>query len=247
MFAATARAKRALHAALHAVGLDVVRYRGPVSAQPRRRELLAEQRIDVVLDVGANVGNFARELRGDEFAGRIVSFEPLADAYAALAAAAASDPAWETRNVALGRDDGEAELHIAGNSMSSSLLPMRDRHLAAAPDSRYVGSEQVHVVRLDTIRSEILRPEDRVFLKLDVQGVELAVLDGATETLPQVHVLQSELSLFPLYEGDASIADVLLRLDEEGFNLLWFDGAFRDPSGQLLQVDGLFVRRQARS
>ena len=82
-----------------------------------------------------------------------------------------------------------------------------------------------------------------MFSKLDVQGTELAVLDGAAQTLSQVQALEIELSLFSLYDGDALIGDVLRRLDDEGFNLLSFHGGFREPSGQLLQVDALFVRR----
>jgi FkbM family methyltransferase len=240
---AAARAKQALHDALHAVGVDVVRYRGTVFPHLRRRELLVEQAIDVALDVGANDGGYGRELRRDGFGGRIVSFEPLSGAYASLAGAAAADPRWECNNVAVGREDGDASIHVAGNAISSSLLPMGDRHVAAAPESRYVGREQVRIVRLDTLRPQILGEADRVFLKIDVQGLELAVLDGAPETLRQVRALELELSLFPLYEGEPAVGDVLRRLDDEGFNLLSFHGGFREPAGQLLQVDGLFVRR----
>jgi FkbM family methyltransferase len=240
---AGARAKQALHDALHAVGVDVVRYRSTVFPHLRRRELLVEQAIDVVLDVGANDGGYGRELRRDGFARRIVSFEPLSGAYTSLADAAEADPQWACNNVAVGREDGEALIHVAGNAMSSSLLPMGDRHAAAAPESRYVGSEQIHIVRLDTLRPQILGESDRVFLKIDVQGLELAVLDGAPETLRQVRALELELSLFPLYEGEPAVDDVLRRLDHEGFNLLSFHGGFREPAGQLLQVDGLFVRR----
>jgi FkbM family methyltransferase len=238
-----AQVKQLFHDAAHALGIDVVRYRGTVFPQLRRRELLAEQRVDVALDIGANDGGYALTMRREGFNGRIVSFEPQTATFAQLADSARQDPLWEVRNVAVGREDGVAELHVAGNSMSSSLLPMRERHLAAAPDSGYVASEQVPVVTLDALRREILDPSDRAFLKLDVQGLELAVIDGAAATLRQVHAMEIELSLFPLYEGDPPLDDVLRRLDEEAFNLLSFHGGFREPSGQLLQVDALFVRR----
>lgn len=240
---ATARAKKLFHDALHVAGVDVVRYRGTVFPQLRRRELLAERSIDTVLDVGANDGGYGLELRRAGFTGRIVSFEPLSVAYATLANRAAAVDGWEFQNVALGREDGYAEIHVAANLISSSLLPMTERHETAAPESRYVGSEEVRVVRLDSLRETLLAPSDRVFMKIDVQGLELAVLDGAPVTLRQVHGLELELSLFPLYDGDPPIGDVLRRLDDEGFNLLSFHGGFREPSGQLLQVDALFVRR----
>lgn len=205
--------------------------------------LLAHHGIDVVFDVGANEGHFARELRESGYRGRIVSFEPLSSAYAVLERAAARDALWLTEKAALGDASRDDELMISGNGESSSLLNMLPRHEQAAPSSAYVGTETVHVTTLDSRFQQYVAPNDTVLLKIDAQGYERRVLDGAAQSLPRIRGVQVELSLVPLYEGDTPLAEMISYLYERGFVLASFEPVFCDPrSGQLLQVDGLFFR-----
>ena len=235
--------RRAVHGPLRRIGYDIVRYDPGRTSEGRRARLLAERDIDVVLDVGANDGPFATNLRQAGYLGRIISFEPQHAAFERLKVACRSDPAWDCRQVALGSADGEFELHVAGNSSSSSLLEMTSQHTASAPSSRYVASELVAVRRLDAILDEVVRPDDALYLKLDVQGFELEVLHGAEEVLPQVLVVESELSLAHLYENGATLVDVVGHLDARGFELVSLEPAFVDErDGRLLQVDGIFTR-----
>lgn len=228
---------------LRRAGFDLVRYDPSRTPELRRVRLIADRGVDLVLDVGANTGPFARALREAGYAGRIVSFEPQLAAFSELEAASGSDLAWDCRRVALGSSDGTVELHVAGNSSSSSLLEMTEQHVTSAPESRYVTSERVELRRLDTIRDEVVRRDDTVYLKVDVQGFELEVLRGAEETLEQVVAVEAELSFVPLYEGGAALMDVVSHLDERGFHLLTLDPVFVDSrDGRLLQVDGLFAR-----
>jgi FkbM family methyltransferase len=217
---------------------------GPLREEEgRRARLLAHLGIGVVLDVGANVGQYAERTRAAGYDGRIVSFEPLSDAHAALARAAAADPRWEVRRLALGEQDGEAEINVAGNSYSSSLLAMEERHVASAPESRYVGSERVRTARLDGLWDEVVRPGERAWLKLDVQGFELQVLRGAGERLAELAAVQTELSLVPLYAGAAPWRTIVDLLEGAGFELAGLEPGFEDPaSGRMLQADGVFVR-----
>lgn len=212
----------------------------------RSVSLLAAHGIDVVLDVGANVGQYARSLLRMGYRGRIVSFEPSAGARLKLSANARGVPGWQVVPLGLGDFDGQSTLHIAGNSQSSSLLDMLPRHVQAAPDSAYVSTELIEVRRLDSIFTTYCRAGDRCFLKLDVQGFEQAVLRGARDSLARCIGVQLEMSFVPLYVGEATLTDMLEIMSDLGYSLMSLENGFADPaSGRLLQVDGVFYRNAA--
>jgi FkbM family methyltransferase len=203
--------------------------------------------IDLVLDVGANSGQYAQGIRDHGWTGPLVSFEPLGSAYAALEERSSADPDWTARRLALTDSAGEIELQVAGNSASSSLLPMARLHSEAAPHSAVIGTESVPAARLDDVIDEIALGRRRIWLKLDVQGGELDVLRGAVRTLDRVAVIDAELSLDVLYEGQPDLMEVVSWLRDHGFDLVALDEAFHHPgTGQLLQCDGVFVRRLRR-
>ena len=208
-----------------------------------RAELIAERAIDAVVDVGANEGLFARRLRDEGFTGRIVSFEPLSSAFVLLALASAPDPKWECLRLALGATTGEATLNVAGNLASSSFLPM-DRELTEAePRLAYVGMEECSLSTLDILAPDLFQPEERLYLKLDVQGFELEVLRGAEATLEHVVVLDVELSQTQLYEGAPLMDEVVAYLAERDYVLLGTEPAYVHPrTGETVQLNGLFVR-----
>ena len=200
--------------------------------------------IDLVLDVGANKGQFASEIRQCGYAGKIVSFEPLSKAHAELLQSCAGDTAWDAYpRCALGDHNGEVEINIAGNSESSSILPMLESHRSAAPESAYQGKESVSVKTLDSVAGQYLKDARATFLKIDTQGFEWQVLNGARDTLPHIKGILVELSLVPLYEGQHLWREVIGRLEAEGFTLWAFKPVFSDQSsGRTLQVDGIFYR-----
>jgi FkbM family methyltransferase len=243
----TGVAKHGLHSVLRRLGVDLVRYGPERFPDLRRIAAIRDRRVDLVLDVGANVGHWAQLLRSAGYDGRIVSFEPLDDAYAALRRSAEADPHWEARQVALSDTDGESTINISGNLPSSSLLPMAELHAESAPESAYVGTQTIETRRLDTLRGDVVQPSDRIFMKLDVQGFELPALRGAVETLAQVQALEAELSYAELYAGQALLPEVIAYLHDAGLDLVGVEPVHSDPrTGDLLQVDGFFVRRSAR-
>lgn len=200
--------------------------------------------IDLVLDVGANKGQFASEIRHCGYAGRIVSFEPLSQAHGQLLQSSTGDSMWDAHpRCALGDHNGKIEINIAGNSFSSSILPMLELHRSVAPESAYQGKEIVPITTLDDVAGQYLNDARATFLKIDTQGVEWQVLDGARDTLPHIKGILVELSLVPLYEGQHLWREVIDRLEAEGFTLWAFMPEFSDQvSGRSLQVDGIFYR-----
>lgn len=225
-----------MHESLRRLGFDVIRYSGTNFLERRRHELLREYRVDLVFDVGANTGQFGAALRRAGYRGRIVSFEPLPEAFQGLMEN--TDDGWDAHCVALGDGTGTSAIHRARNSWSSSLLPMTQRHLDAAPESAYVGDLGVDVRKLDDYYEN-----RRIFLKIDTQGYEGPVLRGGSLVVRSAPILEVELSVTPLYEGQSTIAEVLSQLAP--FDLAAIEPGFRDPrTKDILQLEALFVRRR---
>jgi FkbM family methyltransferase len=210
----------------------------------KAQNIISRQNIPVVLDVGANVGQFGGSLRHSGFRGRIVSFEPLPAEHGKLMELTASDDLWEVFDrCALGARVGETTINIAGNSYSSSLLDMLPAHVNAAPDSAYQGSVATKIFTLDSIAERINPERRKLFLKIDTQGFELEVLRGAIETLPDVQAIQLELSLCRLYKDQPLYNELITYLEERGFTIWSIFPGFEDKSnGQLLQFDAIFCR-----
>ncbi len=219
----------------------------PSAAQSAAIQLVSTLRkfeIDLVLDIGANTGQFGSEIRYYGYTGKIVSFEPLSQAHSILVKTIAEDSNWEAYPpCALGDQNGETVINIAGNSQSSSLLPMLEAHRSAAPESVYEGEERVSIKTLDIVAGDYVKGARAPFLKIDTQGFEWRVLDGARETLPRIKGILVELSLVPLYEGQHLWRDLVDRLEDEGFALWALRPGFIDQrQGRTLQVDGVFYR-----
>lgn len=204
------------------------------------------QRLSVssVFDIGANQGQFATLLRHLGYAGSILSLEPMTAAFKRLEAQARSDPLWSVANVAIGRAAGEVALNVAANSTSSSLLAVNKLHLDVEPTSQTVRVETVTSRTLDDVAIDFRMPPP-YFLKLDVQGGEMAVLDGGPDTLARTSAVRVESSLRSLYEDAPTVEQVLHRLEQEGFVPIGLETAFEDPrTGDTLQVDIVACRRE---
>jgi FkbM family methyltransferase len=215
----------------------------PLAIELRRRAMMDRHGIDCVADIGANSGQYASMLRRNGYRGSIFSFEPLASAFAALAGRAADDPSWYFFHDAVGASGGRAEMNVSANSYSSSLLPMEQRHTESDPASRYIAREPVHVTTLDDGLLPLLAPDARVLLKIDTQGYEAKVLDGAASLLDRVRIVECELSLAPLYDGQPPFSEILARLAARGFAPAHFEPGFSErETGHCLQVDGIFVK-----
>lgn len=232
-----------LRRALRRLGYDIVRHQPGTAFSRLRSQLLLDRRVTVAVDVGASTGDYALALREQGFTGRIVSLEPLAVPFATLAHRAAADDRWRALQLAAGAVDEHLVINVSGRSDCSSFLGMDDRHRRAAPGSDYVAHEHVHVVPLDALSNAENLLTDSAFLKIDVQGYELEVIRGARAFLESVSMLESELSISPLYVGQPLVGEVITHLQDRGFALLALEHAFNDPAtGEILQLNGLFAR-----
>jgi FkbM family methyltransferase len=226
------------------LGYDLTPRRKAKSPNAQLVAVLAHFRITCVLDVGANVGQYGAMLRAWGYPGRIVSFEPQAGAHGALERRAAADPAWQVAPaMALGGRAGAIELEVSAESDMSSILPQSALLRQVSPSSAVVRKETVPLCRLDEVAAPYLRPDDRVFLKVDAQGYEAEVLAGAGRLLERLAGIQLEMSLVPLYEGERAFRATLDDLAALGFEpCLFLPGYFERKLARQLQVDGVFMR-----
>lgn len=209
----------------------------------RLRRSLDHAGIDTVLDIGANVGQFGQLVRAAGFTGRIVSVEPLDSAHRVLTKRSSSDNQWSTVHAAVGAEPGTTTINIAGNSYSSSLLTMTQRHLSADPRSATIGVQDVQVLTVaDLVRDQAVAPEHSL-LKVDTQGFERKVLDGAGDLIDRFAAIQLELSFVELYEGQQLYDELVSDLASHGLELWALETGISDDTGRLLQCDGLFMRK----
>lgn len=209
-------------------------------------EILIKQitynKIDMIFDIGANKGQFGELIYKLGYRGKMVSFEPLTSAYEVLLSKCKSIEGWEAaEKCAVGDEDGEIEINISENSISSSVMGMLEEHESAAPQSKYIGTERVKICKLDTIFDKHAGNCKNVLVKVDTQGYEEKVLNGCVNSMRKIKGLFLEMSLVNLYEGQALFKDLVDRLSKNGFKMHGIQPAFvNKETGRVLQVDATF-------
>lgn len=211
----------------------------------KRLEVLSGLGIEVALDIGANTGQWARELRTSGYRARIISFEPSPEPFAQLEALARCEQKHDCVQAGLGSRDGDAELLTTKATVNSSFRkPVHIRNPSNGIEVE--GQVTVPIRRLDSVLPPLTFECDRFYMKIDTQGFEKEVLTGAAETLLRTDAVEVELSLVELYEGQALLPEVWQMLVSAGLRPAWIERGYRD-SGEiwLFQVDGLFVREES--
>ena len=230
-----------INSILQKFGFQLNKYNVSNNALLRRKAYIEKCGVDLIIDVGANVGQYGLDSRKLGFTGRICSFEPLSMAFLILANRAKNDFNWEVYNYALGEKQEELEINVSGNSHSSSILNIKDLHTNAEPSSTYIGSEKIKVNKLDSIFDSIKKDCNEIYLKIDTQGYESFVLAGAQNSLKKINTIQLEMSIQPLYQGQMMFDELYNNLRNQGYTLVALETGFiNEKTGEMLQVDGIF-------
>lgn len=210
----------------------------------RRKKLLFYHRITKILDVGANSGQYAQETQKLGFKGTIISFEPVRGVFEKLHRKSLKNKKWTAYNYGLGNKEEKQNINISENTYSSSLLDIMPSHIKSAPESKIINKEYVTIKKLDSVFDSLVDKDDVVLLKIDVQGFEKNVLEGATKSLKKIQGIQVEMSIEELYKGEMLYMDMIRLLEFYGYSLCSLENGFYDKkSGKLLQVDGFFFRK----
>ncbi len=209
--------------------------------------LLDHLKIDCVLDVGANVGQYHDVLRNKVlYEGTIVSFEPVSRHVEFLRERARADKDWHIEGYALGAKDGSLPINVMVSDQFSSFL-QPDNSRVRDYDGLNVPChvENVTVRTLDVVLP-VLQERlgfERPYLKLDTQGFDIEVLQGARESLPAVRALQTEASVIGIYKGMPGYMDTIRYLDERGFDITGLYPVSRDSSLRLVEFDCVMINR----
>ena len=210
------------------------------------RELLSLYRINLVVDVGANVGQFGKRIRRLGYDGAIHSFEPVKQSFNELTQVARSDHKWYVHNFGLGESRSSALINVSQMSVFSSLLPL-NRYASElfSGESRVNHQEQVEIDTLDNfLASEILKSGTNAFLKMDTQGYDLNVFAGARKCLPNVSCVLSEISFVPIYEGMPHFLESLQIYENNGFSVSGLYIVSRNERDlSLVEMDCMLVNR----
>jgi len=222
------------------IGLDIHRYH----PDPNKLHWVKSHDIKTVIDVGANVGQFASEIRNALPHAFIYSFEPLKDCFEKLKLSRGRDQLFKAFNYALGNCIDTIPMNRNAYSPSSSILSMSDSHKQLFPHTSQSARERVDVLRLDDfseLNPQLLSRE--ILFKIDTQGFEAEVIKGARRFLSHVKLLIVENSFIPLYEEQPLFDDIYTLLKSYGFT---YRGALQQKinknTGAIIFEDSFFLK-----
>ena len=226
------------------------RHLGDFLLEEQVAAILRELRVNCVLDVGANVGQFGRTLRRAGYQGRIASFEPLEEFATKLRRKAEKDGNWQVHEYALGDEDTTAEINATPGASLSSLLPASEFGKEWSDKLEQSVKQEITVRRLDGVLDEVLAGigEPRVYLKLDTQGYDVLAFRGAGDRVRDLLAMQSEVSCLPIYEGMPQLEEQIGEYRAAGFDIAGlFPVSMHRPTLRVLEFDAVLVRQEAFS
>ena len=223
---------------LNYFGWNITKF--PTWELKRRIKLIRNFGINVIFDVGANKGQYAEQMRLLGYKGKIISFEPLKNDFEILRKKSLKDQRWTTVNTALGDYDGEVKINVGESSECSSILDTKEYFQFKSGPS---ASEVVKIRKLDSVINDYFKPGDNLYLKIDTQGFEKKIIEGALESLDKIKGIQLEMSLIEIYKGETLFFEMMSYLNELGFDLYSLEDVYADENGRLMQVDGIFYRK----
>lgn len=223
---------------LSLLGIGVYR----LSTYKRNKEgWIREKNFNTVLDVGANLGQFAIEMRSILPNARIISFEPIPECFENLLLLSKKDKKMDCYQFAVGERDEKLYLNINDSKATSSFFKSSEYLKDNFPFTKTSKVLEVDVKKLDSINLNLTPP---VLLKIDVQGYEKAVLCGALNLLKQVDTILVEVSYIELYKNQPLFDDIYHILIENNFIYAGnYDQIYSPKSGRILQGDGIFFKK----
>lgn len=186
------------------------------------RRWLDRAQVDLVIDVGGNIGQFASALRYIGYLGDILSFEPIPDAFAALSHRMCGDERWHGLQIAVGDHVGEDTINVMAETVYSSFRSRVTQNTNASDTVREKLLVPVRTLENVIDEMNLVSRLQRTLIKIDTQGHELPVLRGLGEYIGFVKLIQCEISSTPLYNGAPFMTEIISFLHERNFQSVSF-------------------------
>jgi FkbM family methyltransferase len=201
-----------------------------------------QSHIGTILDVGANVGQFALAAALHFPDAEIFSFEPLPDVFQELRENTRRRARIRSFNCALGNQNGYIPLHRNEYTRLSSSLGIN-----AANDNPRYRERKTSIINVAISRLEdfypIIEIKHPVLLKMDVQGMEMEVLLGGGDFWHQVNFILCEVALAPLYDNQPLFDEIHGFIQHRGYSLVAPLYLNRGKGGKIIEMDVLYARR----
>lgn len=227
-------------------GYDLIRRKKHPTLDTHVANMITHHGINLVLDVGANVGQFGRKLRQEGYKGEIHSFEPVSNTFKILEKTRSDDPLWGVHQLALGDACGQAFINITRSSDLSSFLAPNDFGKRRYKDITVSQKEAVEVDTIDHfLKTKVQNFADhRIFLKMDTQGYDLKVFDGARDALAHIVCILTELSLTPIYAEMPHYLQALKHYEDHGFAVTGIFPISRRQDMSIVEMDCMLVNQK---
>lgn len=228
---------------LNLFGYDLIKSKKSPTLISHISQLIKIHKIDLILDVGANDGQFARLLRDFGYKGQIFSFEPVKNTFNKLIHTSKNDELWKVFQFGLGDKVETLEINVSVASDLSSILTANSFGTNEYPNIAVGYKELIKIQTLDNFFIENNLAGKNIFLKMDTQGYDLKVFQGAKKSLFDIKVLLSEISFIPIYEGMPLWFDAISLYESFNFGVSGFYPVSRNKQNfSLIEADCVLVK-----
>jgi FkbM family methyltransferase len=225
------------------LGYELIRKKKHPSLGSHLINLINLYNINVVLDVGANQGQFGRMARNLGYDGEIHSFEPVSETFEKLCKEASGDPNWHLHKIGLGEVDKQAVINVAKSSDLSSILTPNSFGKEKYQKIEVDRQETIEIQALDNFISAWHLNGKQILLKMDTQGYDLNVFAGATNSIDSIFCMLSELSITPIYSGIPGYQIALKTYESAGFQISGIYPVSRNQDLSVIEMDCFLVNR----
>ena len=230
---------------LNKYGYECIRKKKNPTLKSHLFNLIDQYLIDIVIDVGANHGQFGNLLRSIGYKGEILSFEPTKKSFEILSEASSRDDRWKIYPLGLGDKKISEKINIFESSDFNSLLQPNDMGKATFKNKlKKLHSESINIETLNRILAPHALKGRRIFLKMDTQGYDLNVFKGASKYYSNIACLLTEISLQPIYQKMPDYHETLSFYESKGFAVSGLYPVSRQKDSSVIEMDCFMINTQ---